>query len=75
MWMETVNFILHDVLYFPELQRNLMSLVHIQQRHTIHMFDEKFEIRSFDNMVIITGWEDERLLKLKETSTHAHNST
>jgi hypothetical protein len=48
--------------------------VHIrQQGHTIHMFDGKVEIRrSSNNMVIMTGWEDERLLKLKGTSAHGH---
>ena len=64
------DFILHDVVYLPELQRNLMSLVHIrQQGHSIHMFDGKVEIRrSSDNMVVMTGLEDEKLLTLKGTS-------
>jgi hypothetical protein len=26
------DFLLHNVLYLPELQRNLLSLVHIQQQ-------------------------------------------
>jgi transposase InsO family protein len=49
--------------------------VHIrQQGHSIHIFDGKVEIRkAFDNMVVMTGVEDERLLKLKGTSVHAHN--
>jgi hypothetical protein len=38
------------------------------------MFDGKIEINmSSDNMVVVTGWEDEKLLKLKATSTRAHN--
>jgi hypothetical protein len=40
----------------------------------IHMFDGKVEIRRyFDNMVIMIGWEDDKLLKLKGTSAWAHN--
>jgi len=36
------------------------------------MFDGKFEIRrSSDNIVIMIGWEDERLLKLKGKSARA----
>jgi hypothetical protein len=70
------NFLLHDVLYLPELQRNLLSLVHIQQQgHSIHIFDGNVEIRkASDNMVVMTRVEDERLLKLKGTSAHAQNS-
>jgi len=38
------------------------------------MFDGKVQRRRYsDNMVIMRGWEDERLLKLKGTSTQAHN--
>jgi hypothetical protein len=38
------------------------------------MFDGKVEIRRyFDNMVIMTGLEDEKLLKLKGTSAWVHN--
>jgi hypothetical protein len=37
------------------------------------MFYGKFETwRYFDNMVIMIGWEDERFLKLKGTSTQEH---
>jgi hypothetical protein len=36
------NFLLHNVLYLPELQRILLSLVHIrQQGHYVHMFRGK----------------------------------
>jgi hypothetical protein len=50
--------------------------VHIrQQGHSIHIFGGKVEIRKdLNNMVIMTGVEDGRLLKLKGTSAHAHNS-
>jgi hypothetical protein len=50
-----------------------MSLMHIQQQeHIIHMFDGKVEIRRyFNNMVVMTRWEDERLLKLKGTFVQA----
>jgi hypothetical protein len=50
--------------------------VHIrQQGHSIHIFDGKVEIRkAFDNIVIMIGVEDERLLKLKGTYVHAQNS-
>jgi hypothetical protein len=70
------NFLLHDVLYLLELQRNLPSLVDIrQQGHSIHIFDGKVEIRkASENMVVMIGVEDERLPKLKRTSTYAHNS-
>jgi hypothetical protein len=41
-----VDYILHDVLYIPQLKRNMMSLIHIrQQGHSIHMFDGIIEIR------------------------------
>jgi hypothetical protein len=34
------DFLLHNVLYLPELQRNLLSLVHIrQQGHFVHVFN------------------------------------
>ena len=40
----------------------------------IHMFNRKVKIRrSSDNMVNMREREDERLLKLKGTSTWAHN--
>jgi transposase InsO family protein/adenylate kinase family enzyme len=68
------DFLLHNVLYLPELQRNLLSLVHIrQQGHFVHMFGGKVEIRKdSDNMVVMTGIEDGRLLKLNGTSSHTH---
>ena len=61
------DFVLKNVLYLLELQRNLLSLVQIrQQGHSIHMFDEIVEIRkSFDNKIIMAGYEDGKLLKLK----------
>lgn len=69
------DFPLHDVSYLPELQRNLMSLVHIRQEgHSIHMFDEKIEIRkALANMIVMIGIEEERLLKLQGTSVRAKN--
>ena len=68
-------FLLHGVLYLLELRRSLLSLVHIrQQGHSIHIFDGIVEIRrSSNNMVMMTGVEDGRLLKLKGTSACAHN--
>jgi hypothetical protein len=53
-----------------------MSLIHIrQQGHSIHVFDGIIEvIRSFDHVVVMTGVEYEKLLKLKGTSSNAHNS-
>jgi hypothetical protein len=70
-----LDFLLHNVLYLPELQRNLLSLVHIrQQGHSVHMFGGKVEIRKdSDNMVVMTRMEDGRLLKLKGTSSHTQN--
>lgn len=69
------DFLLHNVIYLPELQRNLLSLVHIQQQgHFVHMLDGKVEIRQdSDNMVVMTRMEDERLLKLKGTYAHTQN--
>jgi hypothetical protein len=70
-----LHFILHDVLYLPKLQRKLLSSVHIQQQgHYIHMFDGEVETnRSSHNMLIMIGWEDGRLLKLKGTFAQTHN--
>jgi hypothetical protein len=49
-----VNYILHDVLYIPQLNRNIMSLIHIrQQGHSIHMFDGIIEIRKASDQVIV----------------------
>jgi hypothetical protein len=52
-----------------------LSLAHIRHKvHFIHMFDGKFEImRSSNNKVVMARWEDDKLLKLKGTSTWAHN--
>eukprot|EP00253_Pinus_taeda_P028857 PITA_28857 len=69
------NILLHHILYLPQLRRNLLSLVHFhQQGHSIHMFDGKLEVRkSSDHSLVMTGIEEERLLKLKGTSAHAQN--
>jgi hypothetical protein len=69
------DFLLKNVLYLPELQRSLLSLVEIrQQGHSIHMFDGIVEIRkSSDNQVIMTGYEDGKLLKLKGSSARVQN--
>ena len=58
-----VDYILHDVLYIPQLKRNQMSLIHIrQQGHSIHMFDGIIEIRkASDQVIVITGVEEEKL--------------
>ena len=64
------DFLLKNVLYLPELQRSLLSLVEIRQRgHSIHMVDGIVEIRnSSNNQVIMTGYKDGKLLKLKGSS-------
>jgi hypothetical protein len=64
------DLLLHNVIYLLELQRILMSLVHIQQQfHSVHMFGGKLEIRKdSDNMIVMTRMEDGRLLKLNGTS-------
>jgi hypothetical protein len=69
------DFLLHNVLYLPEMKRSLLSLVHIrQQGHFVHMISGKVEIRKdFDNMLVMTGMEDGRLLKLNGTSSHTQN--
>jgi hypothetical protein len=66
-----VDYILHDVLYIPQLKRNLMSLIHIrQQGNSIHMFDGIIEIRkAYDQVIVMTGVEEDKLLKLKGTSS------
>ena len=48
------DYILSDVLYVPQLKRNLISLVQIrQQDHYIHMFDGIIEIRrAYDNVIL-----------------------
>ena len=69
------DFLLKNVLYLPELQRTLLSLVQIRlQGHSIHMFDGIIEIRnSSDNQVIMTRYEDGKLLKLKSSSATVQN--
>jgi hypothetical protein len=64
-----VDYILHDVLYIPQLKRNMMSLIHIrQQGHSIHMFDGIIELRkAYDQVIVMTGVEEDKLLKLKGT--------
>ena len=58
-----VDYILSDVLYVPQLKRNLISLVQIiQQGHSIHMIDGIIDIgRAYDNVIVITGVEDDKL--------------
>jgi hypothetical protein len=69
------DFLLHDVLYLPKLERNLFFLVHIrQQDHSFHMFGGNIEIRkNSHNMVVMNGMEDGILLKLNGTSAHTQN--
>ena len=69
------NFLLCDVLYLPKLRRKLLSLLRIyQQRHSIHIFDGKVEVRkASDHSLVMTGKEEERLLKLQGTSARAQN--
>eukprot|EP00253_Pinus_taeda_P034253 PITA_34253 len=69
------DFLLHHVLYLPQLKRNLLSLVHIrQQGHSIHMFDGKLEVRkASDHSLVMRGIEEERLLKLQGTSARAQH--
>ena len=44
-----------------------------QQGHYVHMFRGKIEIRNdLDKMVVMTGMEYGRLLKLNATSSHTH---
>lgn len=54
------DHILHEVLYLPELKRNLMSLVEIwQQGHSIHFFDGKVEVRKASNhLLVMEGIEE-----------------
>ena len=70
------DYILSDVLYVPQLKKNLVSLVQIrQQDHSIHMFDGIIEIRrAYDNAIVMTGVEDNKLLKLNGTSSNSQNS-
>jgi len=50
-----------------------MSFIHIrQQGHSIHIFDGKFEVRkTSDHSLVMRGIEEERLLKLQDTSARA----
>ena len=70
-----LDFLLHDVLYLLELWISFMSTMHIRnQGNLIYIFDGIVEIRrDSGNMVMIIGVKDGRLLKLKGTSTFAHN--
>jgi len=54
-----------------------MSLVHIrQQGHAIHVFDGIIEIKiAFDHVVFMPGVEDDKILKMKGTSSNVPNST
>eukprot|EP00253_Pinus_taeda_P014404 PITA_14404 len=63
------DFLLHDLLYLPTLRRNLLSLVHIhQQGHSIHIFDGNVEvIKASDHSLVMTGIEEDRVLKLQGT--------
>ena len=67
------DYILSNVLYVPQLKRDLISLVQIrQQEHSIHMFDGIIEIRrAYDNVVVMNGVEDNKLLKLNGTSSNS----
>ena len=53
------DYFLQDVLYIPQFQRNLGSLIHIQQQgNSIHIFDGNIEIcRAYDHTFIMTGVE------------------
>lgn len=54
-----VDYILHDVRYVPQFQRNLMYPIHIRKiGHSIHMFDGKVGIcRTSDNVLVMTSVE------------------
>ena len=71
-----VDYIFSDVLYVPQLKRNLISLVQIrQQNHSIHMFDGIIEIRrAYDNVIVMNGVEENKLLNLNGTSSNSQNS-
>jgi hypothetical protein len=51
--------------------------MHIKkQGNYIHMFDGIIEIRrAFDHVIVMTGVEEDKLLKLKGTSSFQSNST
>ena len=71
------DYILHDVLYIPQLKRNLMSLIQVrQQGNSIHIFDGIIEIRQTShNVIVMIGVEEDKLLKLKGTSSFPSNSS
>ena len=54
-----------------------MSLIHIRhQGHSIHMFDGIIEIRkAYDQVIVMTYVEEDKLLKLKGTSSFPSNSS
>lgn len=58
-------YILKDVIYIPQFQRNLIPLIRMRyQGHSIHLFDDIIEIRrACDNSVIMIGVEEGALLK------------
>lgn len=70
------DYVLKDVLYIPQFQQNLMSLVHIrQQGYSIHIFYGIIEIcRESDNSVIMTGVKEGTLLKLNNTPSTTHST-
>ena len=53
-----------------------MSLIQVRkQGHSIHVFDGIVEIRrTSDDVVVMTGVEEDKLLKLKGTSSFSSNS-
>ena len=66
-WLGLADYIISDVLFVPQLKRNLISLVHIrQQGHSIHMFDGIIEIRRvYDNVIVMTRVEDDKFFKFE----------
>ena len=70
------DYILHDVLYIPQLKRNLMSLIKVRkQGNSMHVFDGIIEIRrTSDDVIVMTSVEEDKLLKLKGTSFFLSNS-
>jgi len=70
------DYSLNDVLYIHQFEINLLYLVQIrQQGHSIHIFDGKVEIRRpADNKTVMTGVEEDKLLKLKGVSSVTLNT-
>lgn len=64
-------YILNDVLYIPQFQRNLISVIQIRKQwHSIHIFDGIIEIhRTPDNEIVMAGVQEDKILKLKGTSS------